>query len=770
MKYWRKNIAFLVSITFCINTIGYAASPILPAVSSSEFTSGSNFLVNQAIQPEEKNVSSFSDFIDSYEVSPDLGRITQKFKGESDKCIVLLQDAHCNYEAQLNQSEIIKDLIENHGFEAVYLEGAVGKVDTSIFTAYPNIHIKEKVFKESLKNGEINGADYYSIMRTDALTWIHGIEDQKLYEKNYRAALKLLKYRDEIKDQISLLRGNLELMKKRTYSRRLLALDSLCLKVNKCAANTAVNKYSELLAMLLSYVEEYKLNCKSYPSIERILLFADENQSFDDLDAEDLLCDINSFAVYLKEKLFRNDAERKIDALAQFLCLFDKGLSIDLSRTEWEQFESLFFNDVIKSIKKLHIKHCISFEYDSAFLRSALDSIFNFYSLVIARDKAINLNLQKCIKQNSQKKIIVVLGGFHASVFKKDLEGNMISYFSVIPQAEFGVNSRSGYFQKLLEPTVVSSTLALADTFDTYHDEDIQKDFISLKMHELFRTGFMHKKDILDGVVSNLKLLLNDSPDHLQKALHLIDEIFQGVEAKGLASGNKSDSDLRFNPVFLKFADFCSNINTDIVNEYRFDQTQLIVEVLEGGVWEQSDVKFRRNRGGNCRDLAIAVQKEIYYSIFETYKVSNIVKPLDDDLHFKVQINIDGKIYDIEHYLCGALPNDNDLGEDDANLLRMHHFGSFIHVSDEEGNEEYLFVDPGKLIKNVVKSGEYELGIGQYKNGFRFITKQDLDQYITNNPIVSWMKKTENGKDFYNKILRSKPLGQFLLLPDGTQN
>ncbi len=136
----KKIIAIVALVTFLSTNSAWSFPVASPVVS------------NITIAPSEH-------LIDTITIDPQFGRIEERHIGDSDVTVAIIQDAHCNYEAQLNESEIIKTLVEEHGFEAIYLEGAVGQVDTSIFTAYPHKEVKEKVFKEALKKGEINGAD-----------------------------------------------------------------------------------------------------------------------------------------------------------------------------------------------------------------------------------------------------------------------------------------------------------------------------------------------------------------------------------------------------------------------------------------------------------------------------------------------------------------------------------------------------------------------------------------------------------------------------------
>ena len=78
------------------------------------------------------------------------GSIDQTFVGDSDVNVVLIKDAHCNYDAQINQADILRTLFNEYGFTSIYVEGACDDVDTTLFTAYPNSLAKEHILKTSL--------------------------------------------------------------------------------------------------------------------------------------------------------------------------------------------------------------------------------------------------------------------------------------------------------------------------------------------------------------------------------------------------------------------------------------------------------------------------------------------------------------------------------------------------------------------------------------------------------------------------------------------
>jgi hypothetical protein len=307
--------------------------------------------------------------------------------GDGDDITVLIQDAHCHYEAQLKQSAILKNLVEDHGFEGIYLEGASGTIDTAIFTAYPHKEVKEKVFTHALKKGQITGADYYAIMREGARTWMHGVEDAALYEKNYQAARELIQRQSTVgsnsrhKDSLSLadfqlsadmptanwqlstgniitLKSTLAILKNQVYSRRLKELDELY-ETYRPQINTANYRPKEtekplfeLLEHLFTYIGRYRLDVGGFSEFEKLKNVGMHNQdrdainrvSTEDIDPQNLLSDIDNFTAYLKKLIFRDDKERALDSAWRFACLVEKGTRMELTRREWDELKDTLHN------------------------------------------------------------------------------------------------------------------------------------------------------------------------------------------------------------------------------------------------------------------------------------------------------------------------------------------------------------------------------------------------------------------------------------------
>lgn len=145
-------------------------------------------------------------------------------KPADDRVIVHVQDAHCNFEAQMNIAKLVERLTKRYGITLIAVEGTEGPIDTSILAEMKDEAVKDKVIQYFMRQGKITGPEYLSIMKR-APVYLFGIEDARLYDANLRAFKSMLPVRDRLKSLCGEIRGELEKCKKLIYSKELLEMD-----------------------------------------------------------------------------------------------------------------------------------------------------------------------------------------------------------------------------------------------------------------------------------------------------------------------------------------------------------------------------------------------------------------------------------------------------------------------------------------------------------------------------------------------------------------
>jgi len=138
--------------------------------------------------------------------------------------VIHIQDAHCNYAAQHKISEIIEYLHKSYGIGTINMEGGAEDYNLSIFTSIADSKIREKTADYFIKEGLVNGAEYFAINNPGNVS-LWGIEDPSLYMDNLNVYRNSIKHKDEIDKSIGSISRILTNLKIKIYSKGLLDLD-----------------------------------------------------------------------------------------------------------------------------------------------------------------------------------------------------------------------------------------------------------------------------------------------------------------------------------------------------------------------------------------------------------------------------------------------------------------------------------------------------------------------------------------------------------------
>lgn len=176
--------------------------------------------------PKLKKTEKVEQVLRNLEMPAELGFIKEIYVPQTPtgKMIINIQDLHCNYKAQKNIAGILEYLTQTYGLKLISVEGGSGKIDTTFYQKLPDEKIKEQVADYFLREARINGTEYFAIT-TDRQIALYGAEDAKYYDKNLDAFLRALPVRDSILENIAVLENNLNILKNKTYNKKLRELD-----------------------------------------------------------------------------------------------------------------------------------------------------------------------------------------------------------------------------------------------------------------------------------------------------------------------------------------------------------------------------------------------------------------------------------------------------------------------------------------------------------------------------------------------------------------
>lgn len=180
---------------------------------------------------------------------------------DSSRTVVHIQDAHCNYAAQRQISDILGYITKEYGVYSVNCEGGKGDYDLTIFTSIEEGDIRRNVSDFFVKEGVVNAAEFFAV-NNPKNTKLWGVEDSDLYIKNLKIYRESLSYRSEVNKYIRSIQNVLDKLKKHIYSPELLDFDNT---YNKYKDNQT--GFKEYLKYLITLGRRKDIDIKAYPNI-----------------------------------------------------------------------------------------------------------------------------------------------------------------------------------------------------------------------------------------------------------------------------------------------------------------------------------------------------------------------------------------------------------------------------------------------------------------------------------------------------------------------
>lgn len=189
--------------------------------------------------------------------------------------VVHIQDAHCNYGAQLKVAAIIRYLHDAYGFSAVNLEGGRGSYDLSIFERIGDRSLRAAVAEKFLKDGRIGGAEYLAATRGGSID-LWGVEDTGLYLGNLNAYRDSLARKADADALLASIGATLASMKPRIYSKGLLAYDAAYRRYRSGSI-----EFREYLVLLISLAARGGIDLSGLPNAGALAQVIDREGGID---------------------------------------------------------------------------------------------------------------------------------------------------------------------------------------------------------------------------------------------------------------------------------------------------------------------------------------------------------------------------------------------------------------------------------------------------------------------------------------------------------
>ncbi|MBN1621532.1 MAG: hypothetical protein JW871_02960, partial [Endomicrobiales bacterium] len=277
---------------------------------------------------ETRKINSISEeFIIPYTA----GRISDAKCFDSDQIVINIQDLHCHPEVQKNIAKILSILDEKYNLKKIYIEGAIGEVDTSWITSIKDKDMRQKVVNTLLSQGKLTGTEYYSIISGKPRI-LCGLEDETIYKSNILRLNKILAEQNDISRVLQNMENDLLALNGKYYTSKHKKLEAL-IEEHKAGMVSSDKYYSKLK----KYADKLDEDITLYKNIS---VFFSMLQLQKELNFKKVSSEMSEFIAHLKQKLPYNTykflAERmnsnaKMDELYLYLIKVAKEYDIPVS-------------------------------------------------------------------------------------------------------------------------------------------------------------------------------------------------------------------------------------------------------------------------------------------------------------------------------------------------------------------------------------------------------------------------------------------------------
>ncbi len=238
-----------------------------------------------------------------------LGHIKESHNTFSERIVIHIQDAHCNYAAQKKIADIIRYLNDTYAIDTANLEGGKGNYDLSPFSGISDKAVREKISDHFVKEGLINGAEYFAINSPNQVK-LWGIEDEGLYVRNLNVYRDAIKHKKEADKYINELGQALTGLKRHIYSEELLKLDGVYSEFKEQEI-----ELRDYLAYLFNKADERSIDIKAFPNLYLLNQAIREERKIDFEKADK---ERTRLINRLENKLSRYDIEELLLKMVEF--------------------------------------------------------------------------------------------------------------------------------------------------------------------------------------------------------------------------------------------------------------------------------------------------------------------------------------------------------------------------------------------------------------------------------------------------------------------
>ena len=284
----------------------------------------------EPIQAQKQYFSSSDSVTLDSLFSSKYGKVVSFNNYSSDTVLINIQDLHCDYFVQKNISSLIEEISKKYKIDNVYVEGGIGKIDTS-FLSNINPEYKQNLLDNLLKEGKLTGTEYYSATN-DKTNLLKGVEDKDVYLKNIIRLDDIINSKKEISVYLSKINREIDFLKSKYLKEKNKKFDELL----KQSENKNISQ-EKFVIELFNYAKKNNISLKNYENLQIYLSLFDSSVNNKKVQKElvKLLGDVKQTLSYDEyNKLITLTSKfTNIQVLSFFIKDFCKESNINLSKT-----------------------------------------------------------------------------------------------------------------------------------------------------------------------------------------------------------------------------------------------------------------------------------------------------------------------------------------------------------------------------------------------------------------------------------------------------
>lgn len=387
------------------------------------------------------------------------GTVIETHRGTNGKLIIHIQDAHANYEGQMNLANTLESLIEDYKLSLILREGRDTDADLSSLRNYASRDAIIEAADELLREGAIDGEDYLDLT-SDYNTAFQGIEDIELYEANKKALLEVDRFKDVAAEYVDKLIVAADTLKPRIYNENLLALDNK--KKDYDSETIDLLEYYEYL-----YDEAGKNDIPLYtfPNFQNLIkaselekkidlvkvrdgsatdeemdLYSEYLEATRDLNINDLFKEEPLLEDVVQDTLAVNYDQKKLLRVSKALAIMKNLLRIKVVPEEYKyfvdnksDFEPKFWTNFLEE-KSQELSLSLDIPENYYIITDNLPKIEKFYSIAADREEVFLKKTQERMKKDNMDLAALIAGGFHTPTLTRLFSDAGFSYVVVSPK------------------------------------------------------------------------------------------------------------------------------------------------------------------------------------------------------------------------------------------------------------------------------------------------------------------------------------------------